>query len=519
MTDEERKYRFLALNARYFGGDAMPTLDGLQQQINDLNSCCVHVNDDITELKSDITKITGYVNVPLELGKCSVSGGTITYTTSNYGVRIPQDSTVSVLKGDKLIIDTAIINNPSGYDIIDKANGVLIASSVANLSGYIFQSDYASIAISVNSYSSLAGADLTNVCSKYTTANIPYYNYRLDEIDSHLVNVDDSIIAIDSVVFDKNNYNNAFTDYTVEDGYYNYIGAYTENSDWKSYTILINDTLSFRVHSYSYGTGCYQYIILNSSNAIIQHGELGQTTPQEWDEVITIPSDAVKFIIVSRSSMPTNVYTFGGEASLAHDKQYIAFGDSVCRGNHPDSTKSDYAWPEAFASFKKINVLNKAIGGQGYKTTQYTVDALTTIQATDITNADLITLAFGINDASDNSVTIGTENDTTSDTMLGCVYQCINYIYTQNPKVQLVICGTTKQDGTWYTKLANVNEGLKTICEKYGIAFVDMSDSPINSFNGASGGALTSDGTHFNDDGYKLLAQYMTGQLSKYFGT
>ncbi len=198
--------------------------------------------------------------------------------------------------------------------------------------------------------------------------------------------------------------------------------------------------------------------------------------------------------------------------------KYFAFGDSICRGNHADSTQSPYDWPGIFGKIHGLIAYNMAIGGQGYKTTAYGVPALTTIQATDITDAALITLAFGINDASDNTVVIGTVDDTTNATMLGCVYQCIDYIYSQNPQVQLVICGTTKQNGTWSTRLADVNAGLKGIAAKYNIPFIDMECSPINQFTGTIAAGLTTDGTHFTDDGYKLLGQFMCGQLGKFFG-
>jgi len=198
---------------------------------------------------------------------------------------------------------------------------------------------------------------------------------------------------------------------------------------------------------------------------------------------------------------------------------YYAFGDSVCWGAHPDGTKSDYAWPEAFGDKHNLITTNVAVKGQGYVSKRYASNnALEQIQATNIANANLITLAFGINDASNSDVVIGTINDTTEDTVMGAVYRCINYIYSQTKKVQIVICGTTRQSGTWSTRLAEINEKLKEFAEKYKLAFIDMTECPINQFNGTSSDGLTTDGTHFNDDGYILLGQYMCGQLSKYYG-
>ena len=231
---------------------------------------------------------------------------------------------------------------------------------------------------------------------------------------------------------------------------------------------------------------------------------------------ISIPDDfviAYRYLITnSEYSDWIMIYSHKTRSPL-----YIAFGDSVCRGNYPDGSKSKYAWPEAFAAFQKMTCLNKAIGGQGYLTTQYAVKAIDTIKGTDITKANLITLAFGINDAADQDVAIGTANDTTENTVFGEVYRCVNYIYEQNKKVQLILCGSTKQNGEWSQRLALINTIMKEFAQKYNIPFVDMAYSPINQFNGQTDGVLTSDGTHFNDDGYILLSQYMLGKIGAFF--
>ena len=225
------------------------------------------------------------------------------------------------------------------------------------------------------------------------------------------------------------------------------------------------------------------------------------------------PIVAIRYLVTNSAYTDWTILCSG----QAETRNYIAFGDSVCRGNHPDSTKSIYAYPEMFAKYQRIKCQNLAISGQGYLSTRYAVKAIETIQATDITNANVISLSYGINDASDNDVVIGTINDTTEETVFGELYRCMIYIYSQNKKVQLIICGTTRQSGTWSTRLAEINEKLKLFCEKYNIAFVDMTQCPINQFNGTTSDGLTTDGTHFNDTGYLLLSQYMVAQLSNYY--
>ena len=204
--------------------------------------------------------------------------------------------------------------------------------------------------------------------------------------------------------------------------------------------------------------------------------------------------------------------------SVMPKQKYIAFGDSVCRGNHPDATKSLYAWPEMFGQIHNLETQNKANGGQGFlNTTYYNKTALQTIQETDISDTNLISISFGINDAGA-SFTIGDVNDTGTTSICGMLYNCINYILTTNPKCQIIVTGTTKQNGVYSTRLKEINDKMELVCQKYGIAFVNMYEQPINQFNGTTGGTLTSDGTHFNDDGYLLLAQYMCAKLSSLYG-
>ena len=196
---------------------------------------------------------------------------------------------------------------------------------------------------------------------------------------------------------------------------------------------------------------------------------------------------------------------------------YYAFGDSVCRGNHPDASKSDFGWVEYFGKVTNLTTYNKALDGQGYLTTRYQPKAIDTIKATDISNASLITLSFAINDASDSTLTIGNYDDISDNTIVGAAYNCIKYIYDTIPTCQVIVCGSTPQNGTWNERLSELNKNLKLMCEKYNIPFIDLSDCPINSFNGKAGGALTEDGTHYNDTGYKLLSHYMCGKLSTLF--
>lgn len=262
--------------------------------------------------------------------------------------------------------------------------------------------------------------------------------------------------------------------------------------------------------------------------------------PSAWYTAITLPNTQNEGALSQRTQLVISG-VHGGGTSLAdyyvmcfrnivgdkvsewnyihygiNNGKYFAFGDSVCRGNRPDASKSPYSWVEAFGKLHNLDTYNCAIGGQGYLTTRYTVKALDTIKATDITNASLITLSFAINDASD-TVEIGSYTDTSENTVMGQVYNCISYIYSQTKKCQVIVCGSTPQSGSRNERLETINTQLKQFCEYYGIAFIDLHDCPINAFNGHDT-IITGDGTHFTDEGYKLLGQFMCGKLSALYG-
>ena len=236
---------------------------------------------------------------------------------------------------------------------------------------------------------------------------------------------------------------------------------------------------------------------------------------------VQVPQNAVKMFIntFDNYAVLNSVSIKNVGLNVLPEQNYIAFGDSICRGNRPNATKTAYPWPQMFGEIHNLNTTNKANGGQGYlSTVHYNKTALQTIQETDISDANLITLSFGINDASNSSISIGEITDTGTTTVCGMVYNCINYILTTNPKCQIIVTGTTKQNGGYGSRLKEINEKLELICQKYGIAFINMKDQPINQWNGTTGGALSSDGTHFNDDGYLLLSQYMTAKLNTFYG-
>lgn len=359
-------------------------------------------------------------------------------------------------------------------------------------------------------------ADSTNMIITFPTEESTRTKLYNNEIDINKIKaVQKNLIEKESITLSNGCYNRnlVVTDLTQ----YGY-----PNAKHGELEVVAGEKIHIQSFS-SYYYPIYAVVDENDSKIADYYTMSGDTNQnaRPIDYTFIVPENGVKILISTlNSTYLFNVekisYKNVGVSNLPKLK-YIAFGDSVSRGNHPDASKSPYAWPELFGQIHNLDTTNLSHGGQGYLSTQYYAKtAFETIQETDISDANLITLSFGMNDSSLYTY-IGTIDDTGTDTILGNVYNCINYIQTQNNKCQIIVVGTTKANG-YFGNLSIINNGIKALCEKYGIAFIDTSDQPFNQWNGTSSGSLTTDGIHFNDDGYILLAQYMCGKLGSLYG-
>ena len=140
---------------------------------------------------------------------------------------------------------------------------------------------------------------------------------------------------------------------------------------------------------------------------------------------------------------------------------------------------------------------------------------------TDISDADLVTLAFGANDWRHYS--FGTVNDAvTANTCAGALKYCIEKVMQKRPSCKLVVIGPMNLyrgiNATWNTNWAlNYNAGYgtlqefidleKSICDFYGVEFIDMTKiGPVNRQNIAT---LLGDGLHPTIAGYALIAKVL----------
>lgn len=489
------------------------------------------LSKDVSSLKEDLGDLESKVGVDKKsmiLGNLALTDGQFVESDSDYAMHSNIGDKISVEKWNIIKVDHSSFNI-SAFSVWDKTKKELLTGKVSDADGYVFKKDYEDICFKVQSFTNIKNTP-RNICSIFGKesnvalfANVSNQENVVESVRNDTNALRENVEKItpigflekeligfsgcmrkDRKIVDLSQYGDNYkhtNDIEVTEGE---VYKITTKASINYPHFLLFDANKTFVASYYTITGK-----TDTSNIIITN------------YILAIPAN-VKYMVINtydgkwKSYEQTYINCVGKENGLT--KKYFAFGDSVCRGNHPDASKSDYAWVETFGKIMGMETHNMAIGGQGYMTTVYHEKAINTIKATDISNANLITLSFAINDASDTSCPVGTLEDTTEDSIIGCAYNCIKYIYDTVPTCQVVVCGSTPQNGMRSARLAEVNNQLKAMSEHYNIPFIDLSDCPINGFNGKKGGALTSDGTHFNDDGYKLLSQFMTGKLSALFG-
>lgn len=210
--------------------------------------------------------------------------------------------------------------------------------------------------------------------------------------------------------------------------------------------------------------------------------------------------------------------------------KYIAFGDSMTYGSLTDGDgshligRSEIRYPEYYANRHNMYCLNKGVPGQGYLNYGDNT-ALDTIKKTDITDADLITLAYGLNDHTNHRTKLGILNADNPNTILGRLKMCLEYIWQNNPKCKIIVIGSTTRLGEFAEPILKygdtdsdfntqgLNKAIETYCNINGIAFISNDGCGVNAFNQS----LRCDVTHFTEEGYLVWAKYLSAKIGSVF--
>lgn len=232
-------------------------------------------------------------------------------------------------------------------------------------------------------------------------------------------------------------------------------------------------------------------------------------------EDIPVDSNTGTKINTAIDALATLVGTFDTRITNKAEKRptkVVTYGDSIMYGLLGDFTQSYYNWPEEMGRILDIDVTNRALSGQSmsnYDTTSF----INMVDNIDIDDFDIIILGFGFNDVGHGVAITGTDNNG-----FGYAYRnAIKKIQQKNQKIQIVLCTTTYSSGlSWRYLPSNINaddannEILK-IANEFNLSVLDfVHNAGVNSENVS---ALTWDGLHFTNDGYKKLANYAASAL------
>ena len=174
----------------------------------------------------------------------------------------------------------------------------------------------------------------------------------------------------------------------------------------------------------------------------------------------------------------------------------------------------------------------------GYITEAGGQNILAKIKATDLTGYTHILISAGDNDSSVGLSGIGSYTDTGLNTILGQMYNIITYLHNNYPNIKPIFVEKnnkifTTPDGVnktyfgtfpnyyyGYTysngfSISKVHEEMKKFCNYYHVGYISQ-----NSIGGGYNlqAMVGVDGTHYSQQGYNSLGEYLAGQLSTFIG-
>lgn len=209
---------------------------------------------------------------------------------------------------------------------------------------------------------------------------------------------------------------------------------------------------------------------------------------------------------------------------------WYALGDSITQGfySYSEEGKDKIAvtpncWVNLVAAISSYNLVNYGVGGSGYVHDGTVLDkqnAVKHVQSIDFSNADFVTIAYGVNDWKYN------EDITTIKNNMKAV---IDKIVSDNPYCKIIVVtplncrNTTKNYGTYETNwglgyelsnsgtLQNVYDAIVEMCEYYGIEYIDLTHkSCINRINLP---VALIDGVHPTLEAHKTIAHEIAKKI------
>ena len=180
---------------------------------------------------------------------------------------------------------------------------------------------------------------------------------------------------------------------------------------------------------------------------------------------------------------------------------WYALGDSITQGyySYLDENgegklglNANKGWAKLLSTSTGWKLLNSAVGGSGYVHKGTVLDKLTGrehVDTVNFANAELVTLAFGVNDWKGNDPLGKMDDDiATGGTFYSNMRYCIEKIQKDNPTAKIVVISpinscrygfSGKNYGIGYKfpnngTLEEIFKAMKEVCDHYGLPLIDM---------------------------------------------
>ena len=219
--------------------------------------------------------------------------------------------------------------------------------------------------------------------------------------------------------------------------------------------------------------------------------------------------------------------------------QWYALGDSITQGYYSyfdDEGKSHLrlsekrCWAQLVADKKGWELTNLGMGGASYVhegTVLQKTNARDYVDTIDFRGADLVTLAYGVNDWK-YSMPLGSMEDdiATGGTLYSNMRYCIEKILADEPLAKIVVISPINcsrygtEEGNWgigYSfeendTLEDICAAEEEICAYYGVEFVDMlHESVVNRKNAPM---LLPDGVHPSLETHAQMAAELSSKIN-----
>ena len=215
---------------------------------------------------------------------------------------------------------------------------------------------------------------------------------------------------------------------------------------------------------------------------------------------------------------------------------WYAIGDSITQGFYsymnggtPAISTTTNCWAKIVADKAGFALTNYGVGGSGFVHNATVGDRLNArdhIDTIDFSGADMVTIAFGINDWK-GSDTFGSFNDdiTTGGTVYSNMRYVIEKILTDNPECKVFIITPINaskygnRSGNWSLShtingktLEDMFQLEKTVADYYGIELIDMTHQ--STFNRLNCPVLMVDGVHPTLKGHQLMGAELAQKIN-----